>query len=451
MDSHRNIEPYLSDFEVFEKSLNGEASSDVHSIRKAAITRFSELGFPTRKQEDWKYIDLSPLVDITFKLALAQDGARVSRRDIEKEGFGGTAGNRAVCVNGRFADYLSDTASLPHGILVESLAQSLKRGEPLVLRHLAQHAQFHDDSFTALNTAFLSDGIVAHIPEGVVVDEPLHFVYISTKSDAEFINHPRSLVIAGVNSRSVIVESFVNLADSTYFTNSVTEIFLDENASLEHERIQREGRHAFHVGALHVHLERNGNFVSNNINLGAALARNTIGVVLNGEGGEATLNGLYAGSGNQVIDNHTTIDHARPHCSSHELYKGILDGRSKGVFNGKIIVRKDAQKTDAKQTNKNLLLSEGATIDTKPQLEIYANDVKCTHGATTGQLDDESLFYMRSRGIPCEKAREMLIDAFANDVIERVKAEPVRSELESLLRARLKDIRSRKENSADRD
>jgi len=441
MERSRHIEQYLSNFEAFERNLNGEASAEIHAVRKAAIKRFSELGFPTTRQEDWKYTDITPLVNVQFAMLPAGGVPRVRVRDIETLSSGTGLQNYLVCVNGVFEEKISRTSALPKGVRVGSLASALRDRDPLVRDHLARYAGFEDNSFTALNTAFLRDGVFVHIPDAVVVDSPLHLVFVSTQSESEFVTHPRNLIIAGKNSQAVVVERYVHLAGNRYFTNVVTELTLGENASLEHDMIQLESERAFHIGTLHAHLGRSSNFVSNNVSLGGALVRNTITVVLDGEGGEATLNGLYTGRGDQVVDNHTTIDHARPHCGSHELYKGILDGRSKGVFNGKIIVRKDAQKTDAKQTNKNLLLSDGATIDTKPQLEIYANDVKCTHGATTGQLDDESLFYMRSRGIPYGKAREMLIDAFAIDVLDRVRTESVRQELQRFLQERLVKIR----------
>jgi Fe-S cluster assembly protein SufD len=268
-------------------------------------------------------------------------------------------------------------------------------------------------------------------------------VFVATKSNADFVVHPRNLVIVGRRAQAKIIESYVSVSDNVYFTNAVTEIVVGEGSVLEHQRVQFESAQAFHVGAIHAHLERSSNFVSNSVSFGGGLVRNGISAVLGGEGAEATLNGLYAGIGTQLVDNHTIIDHATPHCSSHELYKGILDNRSRGVFNGKIVVRKDAQKTDAKQTNKNLILSDDAMVDTKPQLEIFANDVRCTHGATIGQLDDDAIFYLRARGIGAEKARDMLIDAFASDVIDRIGVETVRGRIGTLLRRRLEKGRTR--------
>jgi Fe-S cluster assembly protein SufD len=272
------------------------------------------------------------------------------------------------------------------------------------------------------------------IPKGKVVAEPIHLVFVSTSPGGPTVSHPRNLVLAGVNSQATVVERYVGLG-GVYFTNGVTEIVAAENAVLDHYKVQQEGTEAFHVAMQQVRLGRSSNFASHSIALGGGLVRNDVNAVFDAEGGECTLNGLYLAAGRQLIDNHTRIDHARPHCASHELYKGILDGQAQGVFNGKIYVHPDAQKTDAKQTNKTLLLSEDAVINTKPQLEIYADDVKCTHGATIGQLAEEAIFYLRSRGLGRAEARSLLTFAFANDIISRIKVEPLRARLEATLLA----------------
>jgi Fe-S cluster assembly protein SufD len=249
---------------------------------------------------------------------------------------------------------------------------------------------------------------------------------------------PRNLIVTGDNSKVSIVESYVARSQDVYFTNAVTEMLVGENAVIEHDKLQLESGRAFHIATAQIHQRARSTFTSNAISLGGSLVRNNVTVVLGAEGIESTLNGLSLATGTQHIDNHTTIEHAQPQCASHELYKAILDGEAKGVFNGKIFVRKDAQKTDAKQTNKTLLLSDGATIDTKPQLEIFADDVKCTHGATVGQLDEEQIFYLRSRGIGLDAARDLLTFAFASDVINRVHVEPLRAQLDRVIHARLR-------------
>lgn len=429
---------YLSNFELFEKSLNGEASSRIHAIRENAIAKFAELGFPTTKNEEWKYTDVSPIAKGQFKPILRYE-AGVTAKEVERFSFGHPEWNRIVCINGHFSKELSTVHSLPAGVKIGSLAEAMKNELALIEQHLTKYAPYDENAFVALSTAFLQDGVFMYIPNRTIIEKPIHLMMISTGPESEFVSHPRNLIIAGESSQMAFIETYGSLTHNTYFTNTVTEIVLEKNAIVEHDRLQLEGDRAFHVGTLHVQQDRDSNFRSNAVTFGGRLVRNNITVILDGEGAEATLNGLYLGTGDQHIDSHTCIVHAKPHCPSHELYKGILAGKSKGVFNGKIIVRKDAQKTDAKQTNKNLILSNEASIDTKPQLEIFANDVKCTHGATIGQLDDEALFYLRSRGISLNKARDILIYAFASDVIERVKVEPLREELHRILHKRLED------------
>lgn len=427
---------YQTSFETFEKSLNGEAASSIHSIRQSAFRRFAELGFPTTRNEDWKYTDLSPLTSIRFKPVLGYD-SRLLADDIRPFLFAHSDWNRLVFVNGHFSKDLSVLRGLPSGVEVRSMAETLKDRSASLESHLTKYAGYDTNAFTELSTAFLRDGAFVWIPKKEVLEHPIHLLFISTKTDQEFVSHPRNLVIAEESSQAALLETHVTVGQHVYFTNAVTEVVLGENAVVEYDKFQNESEMAFHVGSTYVRQHRNSNFASNVVLMGGRLVRNNVFVVLDGEGAEATLNGLYLGTGSQHIDNHTTIDHAKPHCNSYEWYKGILDGKSKGVFNGKIIVRKDAQKTDAKQTNKNLVLSDQASIDTKPQLEIYANDVKCTHGATIGQLDEEAMFYLRSRGVEASDARNILIHAFASDLIERIKSRGVREHLERLIYDRL--------------
>jgi Fe-S cluster assembly protein SufD len=330
---------------------------------------------------------------------------------------------------------------MPKGVRVGSLAEYLHDDPALVLKHLSRQARPEEGAFTALNTAFVQDGAFLYIPDGVELDGPIHLLFLATDRAEPFIQTPRNLVVAGEGCRLSIVESYHSLSGGKYFTNVVSEIMAGARTVIEHDKLQSESGNAFHIGTTYVSLGGQSNFVSNTISLGGSLVRNNVTVVLDDGGSECTLNGLSVSTGSQLIDNHTTIDHAKPNCISHQLYKAIVDGKSHGVFNGKILVRKDAQKTDAKQTNKTLLLSDEATIDTKPQLEIFADDVKCTHGATVGQLDEEQVFYLRSRGIPLEAARDILTFAFASDVVNRVHVEPLREQLDAMLRARLRQGR----------
>jgi Fe-S cluster assembly protein SufD len=419
---------YLSEFDRLEKQPAGPDHAKVHRLRRKAIDHFAAVGFPTVRDEEWRFTSVAPLTRIPFRPA---EPAPETRPDeellgrIERLG----RGPRAVFVNGHFAPHLST------GGLAVSLAEMLGRHSDRVEAHLGGYARFDQGAFTALNTAFWRDGAYLEIPAGKEFAEPVHVVFVWVGTPAPAVAHPRTLIVAGRHSRATVVETYLGPDEEAYFTNAVTEIVLEDEAGIDHYKVQREGLAAFHVATHQVQQGRGSRFTSHAINLGGGLVRNNVNVVLAAEGCECTLNGLYLAAGRQHVDNHTRIDHAKPHCASHELYKGILDGQAHGVFNGKIYVHQDAQKTDAKQTNKTLLLSENAVINTKPQLEIFADDVKCTHGATVGQLDAEAVFYLRSRGIGGREARDLLTFAFANDIIQRVRPEALRSELERALLA----------------
>jgi Fe-S cluster assembly protein SufD len=323
------------------------------------------------------------------------------------------------------------------GLQMGSLATALTTHSAVLEQHLARYARCDSNPFTALNTAFFLDGGLILIPKGQIVQDPIHLLFICTSREAGATAHPRNLIIAQENSQVTVLESYASTVDAPHFTNAVTEIVAGENTVVEHCKIQTESRQAFHVATVEAQVNRSAHYTSHSISTGAKLARNDIHAVLDGEGIECILNGIFVVNGDQHVDHHTIIDHAKPHCTSHEFYNGVLDGRSKGVFNGKIYVRPNAQKTDAKQTSRNLLLSNEAIVNSQPQLEIFADDVKCTHGSTVGQLNEEAIFYLRSRAIGLEKARQMLIVAFAAEIINRIKVEPVRAQLSKLLLGRL--------------
>ncbi len=401
-------------------------------IRKAAMARFGELGFPTTRHEEWRYTNVAPIASTPFKLA-GRDTMHVSPERIKPFIFGGEQGHLLAFVNGRFAAKLSAIGALPDGVAVCALAEVLDRSGHLVERHLARLASFEEHAFTALNTAMMEDGAFVHIPKGVVVEEPIHLLFISAAPESAIVSHPRNLIVFGDSSQATIVETYAALDPGVYFNNAVTELVVGENAVVDHYKIVREADQAFHIGTLQLHQSRSSTVSSHAISLGGRLVRNDINAVLDGEGCECTLNGLYMVDGMRQVDNHLVVDHAKPHCDSREFFKGILDGKSRGTFSGRIIVRKDAQKTDAKQTNKSLLLSETAQVDSKPQLEILADDVKCTHGATIGQVSAEAIFYLRSRGISEAAARSMLVFAFAYESIEHVRVEALRAQLRKLL------------------
>jgi Fe-S cluster assembly protein SufD len=411
----------------------------LQDLRERAAARFTALGFPTVRDEEWRFTNPAPVVNREY--LRADPSATITPRQVTGFVYG-TAKHRVVVVNGRYSPQLSSVRGLPAGVRAGSLAGfvngELQADAEVTQRYLGQLADFGDRAFAALNTAHLEDGAYVHVPDGAIVEEPVQVLFVSSNAGnaAPVISHPRCLIVLGERSQVRLVETYVG-TDSAYFANGVTEIFVGENAVLDHYKVQQESLQAFHVASMHVHAARSANFSSHSFTLGGAFVRNDILATLDGEGAEVTLNGLYLADGERMVDNHTLIDHARAYCPSHEVYKGILGGKARAVFNGKIIVRQDAQKTNAKQTNRALLLSDDALINTKPQLEIFADDVKCTHGAAIGQIDEDAIFYLRARGLTFFEARDMLIHAFAGEILDRVQVEPLKQALETELYAQL--------------
>jgi Fe-S cluster assembly protein SufD len=400
------------------------------AIRERAMASFQAAGFPTTKNEDWHFTNPSPIAEATFAPMRPPAGV-LSADDVAPWLFGESSWPRLVFVNGRFVSSLSHTEGLD-GIKVMSLAAAYREEPSLLERHLTRQAETDDPAqvFTALNTALMHDGAVVYIARGAVAPAPLHLLFLSDVEAAGGSSHPRVLVIAEAQSHATIIEQYATAGGTRYFTNAVTEAWVGDGATLNLFRLQREARDAFHVGTTVVRQERDSHFMSFSFATGAALSRINVYSGLQGEGCGATLNGLYMLDGSQHCDHQTRITHAEPNCYSRELYKGVLDDTSHGVFNGKVYVHPEAQKTDGKQTNNTLLLSERARIDTKPQLEIFADDVKCTHGATVGRIDETALFYMKSRGIPNHEARKLLTYAFAAEVLETIPVDALRDSLE---------------------
>jgi Fe-S cluster assembly protein SufD len=428
----QDMKSYLESFAQFEKSSTQNGRVWLSPIHQAAIARFSELGFPTTRDEDWRFTNVAPIARTSFRLA--QDSrVELAPREIEPFIFPGLVCSQIVFINGRYSPELSSLRPLPNGVKIGNLAQALTSHRSLVEPHLAQYADYQKDAFSALNTAFMEDGAFVYITKGTVLQEPIHVLYISTANTDPIMIHPRNLIIMDEDSQATVVEDYASLGSDVYFSNVVTEAVVGENSALSYYVIERESKKAFNVSTLRVQQGRSSNVVTHSVLIGGALVRSNVHPVLAGEGCECIINGLFMSTGRQHMDNYMKVEHASPHCDSRQLYKGILDGKSRGVFHGRIIVHKDAQKTDAKQTNKNLLLSEEAQIDTKPQLEIYADDVKCTHGATIGQMDKDAIFYLRSRGIAEESARALLLLAFAGENLQRMKVEPIRKHLEGLV------------------
>ncbi len=433
--------PYLADWQELRRELAAGERAAIGELRRAAIERFGVLGFPTVRQEEWRFTNLAALARTPFRRPAGTPATAATPEAIAPWTFDTAA--CLVFVDGRWSRELSSgaAAGLPAGTVVESLAEALARHPQPVEQWLGRHTSFETQPFVALNTAFLQDGAVVVVPRGAVVKDPIHLLYLSTAGGvsgglgAAPVTYPRNLVVAGEGSQLTVVETYVG--DGAYFSCGVTEIIAGPASVIDHYKVQRESREAYHLATLQVYAERASNVSSHSISLGGGLVRNDVNAYLGGEGIECILNGLYLADGRQLVDNHMRVEHAMPHCASHELYKGILDGKARSVFNGLIHVHPGAQKTDAKQSNRNLLLSSDAIANSNPQLEIFADDVRCTHGSTVGQLDDDAVFYLRSRGIGAAAARSILTYAFASDIVERIKVEKVRRDLEEYLFARL--------------
>ncbi|MBN2330009.1 MAG: Fe-S cluster assembly protein SufD [Candidatus Omnitrophica bacterium] len=430
------IEQYTAAFEQFEKQTAGKEPDWLHQIRKEAFAYLQETGFPNSRMEEWRHTNLSPLLQQSFQLC-RDDRHDVAADEILPFLVENLDAHQLVFINGRLDPKLSDLHGLPEGVRVESIASLLQTDAARLEPYLACQGSFEGSIFAALNTAFMQDGAYIYIPKGAAVDKPIHFLYYSAPNGEHLASHPRSVIVAGQSSQAVIIESYAGRCGEEYFTNAVTEVALGPNASIEQCKLQRDSDKAYHMTVLQAHLDRDSRYKHHSIILGGGFVRNDIHSILDAEGIHCTLNGLSMADGNRHIDNHTWIRHAKPNCESHELYKGILDDKSSGVFKGQIYVAKDAQKTDAKQANQTLLLSDEAEMNSMPQLEIYADDVKCTHGATTGQLDDDAIFYLQSRGVNQKAARSLLTYAFANEIVHQIGCEPIRGQLDRLLHERL--------------
>jgi Fe-S cluster assembly protein SufD len=394
------------------------AVDTLSTIREQAAQRFAQLGWPTPRQEEWRYTNVAPIAKVDWKT-----GAIPARVPVELS-MRGRAVVELIFVNGQFVERSGDGAN---GLHVARLADESNE-------HLGKYADYQDHPFTALNTSNFHDG--ALVVANAVVEGFVHLLYIG-QGDAIW-SHPRNLIIAGRGSQLTVVETYAG--DGRYFTNVVTEIVAEDGAVVDHYKVECESLDAYHVGTVQIHQERSSSVTAHSVAVGGSIVRSEVNAALKGEGASLALEGLFVGAGAQHLDNKTVIDHARPHCESMELYKGILDDNARGIFDGRIIVGVGAQKTVAKQTNKNLLLSETAIVDSKPTLEIHNDDVKCNHGSTIGQLAEEPLFYLRSRGIGEAEARGLLIYAFASELVDRMKVEPVR---EAIRRAMFRQLPER--------
>ena len=436
------VERLVGAYHAWASNGASRAPAWLKDLRDGGIARFGDLGFPTMKQEAWRFTSVAPIAESSFELASSSDTRHLTPADITDLLLGDAAPHRLVFVNGFFSPQLSSVSGFPAGVRVESLAQALATDADLVRRHLCKYAAFQDRPFTALNTAFVRDGAFVHVPAKVTVEEPIQLLFLATPpsttgGEARIVAHPRNLIVIEREARAAVVETYASLEQNVYWTNAVTEVVVADGGRVDYHRVQRESGRAYHVATTETHQGRDSTVNLHAVAFGGALSRHDLRSEMAGPGGTLILNGLYLLAAEQHADHHTTIDHAAPHCASHEYFNGVLDGRSRGVFTGRIIVRPGAQKTDSKQTNNNLLLSADAHADSQPQLEIYADDVKCTHGSTVGPLDPRALFYLRSRGLAEREARRLLTYGFGAEILGRMEVAPLRAQLDRIVRARL--------------
>ncbi|MEM1201995.1 MAG: Fe-S cluster assembly protein SufD [Acidobacteriota bacterium] len=422
----------VADYGTFEAGLPAQPA-EVVALRRRGLERFETIGFPTTRIEEWRHTNVRPIAQRSYRRA---GGERLGLDAGKIVPFLIPECIDLVFVNGRYSAELSQPEALPEGVFAGSMARALEDVPELVTPHLGKYADI-DHPFVALNTAHVEDGAFIHVPKGVRLERTLHLLFVGTADDEATVSYPRNLIVAGESAELTVVESYAGFAGDVYFTCPVTEIYGAANSVVDHYRLGEESVDAYHLATLKIHLERDASFFTHSVNHGGAIVRNDIQAWLGGEGINCTLNGLYLGRGKQFVDHHMWVDHATPNCNSYELFKGILEDQSRAVFNGRIKVHEDAQKTDAKQSSQHLLLSKGALAHSNPQLEIFADDVKCTHGSTTGHLSDEAIFYLRSRGIGEDAAKSLLTYAFAGEVLGEIRLETVRKDLEEFLFTRL--------------
>jgi len=437
MEKKTPFTPAATHESAYEKDWSPLGRTWLDELRKSALERFLEVGFPNRRMEAWRFTDPARIARIPFRYAGDEAPTDAVAAGVRQFTFGHDAASELVFVNGHFHPQLSTLGKLPRGVKVGTLAEAFENDRARVEQHLARHALVEQNPFVALNTAFLRHGAYVHLSRGTSLDGPIHLLFLFTSSEESAAAHPRVLILAEDNVEATLVETYAGAGlhegRAPYFTNAVTEIVCGVDCRIDHCKLQQEALSAFHVATMQVTLGRQTRFVSHAASRRGRFTRNEQNVVMAGQYADATLNGLVCIDGAQHVDNHTLLDHATPNCASHELYKHVLGGRATGVFKGKILVRPDAQKTDSKQTSKALLLSDEAQMHSQPALEIYADDVKCTHGSTIGPVDEEMVFYLRSRGISLEASRHLLTYAFAADVTRRIRVEPVRRRLEDFM------------------
>jgi Fe-S cluster assembly protein SufD len=444
-----NIDHYLETFTAFQNEARGVDPRWLEKLRETALARFFETGFPTTRDEDWRFTNVSAIARTRFQRA-GNKPTGLSAADLAGWKIP-TSAAQLVFVDGQFVAGLSALEGGEKGLTLSGLKDQIRRRPEVVEAHLGRYVDILRDPFSALNTAFAEDGAYVHIARGTVLSAPIHLLFVSTARDTPEMIHPRNLVVVEDEAQATVIEEYISLGSGAGLSNGVTELVAGESANVAHHMIVRDEQEAFHISTLRIEQARSATVSSHSLLLGGGLVRNNVHPVLRGEGGECLINGLFVGNGHQHLDNYMLVEHASPHSSSRQFYNGILDEHAHGVFHGRIVVHKNAQKTDAKQTNRNLLLSDDAQVDSKPQLEIYADDVKCTHGATIGQIDENSLFYLESRGIDRVSARRLLLSAFASECLARMKADTARDHAEQLIHNHLLSFANAfAEGSADR-
>jgi Fe-S cluster assembly protein SufD len=424
---------YLDEFNLFAP-VHANGLSD---LRTKAINEFASLGFPSTKHEEWRFTNIAPILQSNFQLPAQTDSFSVKREEILAQFNLPSTSLLIILENSRLNQTASNTNEFPKGIEIKTLAEAKK--DTSIQKHFAKYADIKTDAFSALNTAFVTDALVIHVLPNAIAEKPVFIVNISSQKEEAVISHNRLLILAEKNSQAKFSWITISKNDTSQtFVNAVNELIADENASLELDIFQNENNKSFQICNTYAYQLKDSRFKINTVTIGGSIVRNKLHIKLDDQNCETHLNGLYVAEGTQLVDNHTVVFHSKPHCNSNQLYKGIIGGKAHGVFNGKIFVEKDAQKTNAYQSNKNILLSDDASINAKPQLEIFADDVKCTHGATTGQLDDEALFYLRSRGIKKEDASSILNLAFASDVLNNISVPALREHIQKEVQNKLK-------------
>jgi Fe-S cluster assembly protein SufD len=430
------LKAVLQQFSAFEAALNGQSKTNLHQLRLKALSSLETLGLPTIKHEEWKYTNLKTLLGKVYDL----QEKTISSQEVENKllKLDNLHENLLVFVNGVFDKNLSKLNIDSSLLIIENFGEACKKYPELVEKYFSQIADNDQDAFVAMNTAFAKQGVFVYLKANVKINQPIFLQYFTDTSQNNVFIQPRNLIVLEKNSQLTLIEKYRSIGENTGLNNVVSEIFVGQNANFDHYKLQNDEVTVSHIGTTQVKQERDSHYSNTTISLNGGIIRNNLNIVIDGENCEAYMNGLYAPTGNTHIDNHTLADHRKPHSYSNELYKGIMDGKSTGVFNGKIYVRQDAQKTNAFQSNKNILISPTASVNTKPQLEIWADDVKCSHGCTTGALDEEPMFYLRSRGIPEAEARALLLFAFAEDVLLKIKVDSLHKYVEEVMGARLK-------------